>query len=192
MTVETPFVATVRYVKRDEKRDSTEKPYILHYAAPEGFPQNNFSIEPVHGIQLHNLRTAKLDYNEHGMAMATIDDSNLDADRFDDDDWVESVYLPRLHKAICHALGAKDMTVFDWMVRKRAPSFPRRCEGETNVDAHQPSLSAHIDYTEAELDSRLDGYFGAEKEKMLNRHYQVIKCVDWILSYDESNDINRP
>jgi len=177
MAVEDPFVATVRYVKRDEARDPTEKPYILHYAAPKGFPQNNFVIEPVKSIPIHNLRTAGLDYNEHGMAIATVDDRGLDPDRFDDDNWVEAVYLPRLHEAVCRALGAKDMTVFDWMLRKRAPSFPQRQEGEHNADAHQPSLSAHIDYTKAELDSRVVGYFGADKDKMLSRRYQVIKCV---------------
>lgn len=175
MAVEKPFVATVRYVKRDDTRDPSQKPYILHYAAPKDFPQNNFVIEPVHGIPIYNLRTAGLSYSEHGLAMASIDDSDLAPDRFDDDEWIESVYLPRLHAAVCRALGAKDMTVFDWMLRKRAPSFPRRQEGEDNVDAHQPSLSAHIDYTEAELNSRVDQYFGADKDKMLSRRYQVIK-----------------
>lgn len=178
MTVDKPLIATVRYVKRDEGRDASQKPYILHYAAPKGFPQNNFVIEPVHGIPIHNLRVAGLDYNERGITMATIDDSDLGPDLFDDDNWIERVYLPRIHQAVCRTLGAKDMTVFDWMLRKRAPSFPRRQEGEENVEAHQPSLSAHIDYTQAELDSRVDRYFGADKDKMLTRHYQVIKYVD--------------
>ncbi|KAB5511561.1 hypothetical protein GE09DRAFT_1047535 [Coniochaeta sp. 2T2.1] len=154
MTVENPFVATVRYVKRDEARDRTEKPYILYYAAPKGFPQNNFVFEPIHSIRIYNLRTAGLDYNEHGMTIAAVDDRGLDPDRFDD-----------------------DMTVFDWMLRKRAPSFPQCQDGEDNVDAHQPSLSAHTDYTEAELDSRVASYFGAGKDKMLSLRYQVIKCL---------------
>jgi len=176
MTIDPPFIATVRYVKRDPTKHVSEKPYILHYAAPEDFPQNNFTIEPVPGIPIHNLRQANLPYDTHGMAIATLgDDSDLPPDHFNDDDWVESVYLPKLHSAVCRALGAKEMTVFDWMLRKRAASFPKRQEGEDNVDAHQPSLSAHIDYTEAELESRVDGYFGEEKESMLSRHYQVIK-----------------
>jgi len=32
-----------------------------------------------------------------------------------------------------------------------------------------------VDYTEAELESRLDAYFGDRKEEILNRRYQVIK-----------------
>jgi hypothetical protein len=63
---------------------------------------------------------------------------------FDDDDWVEQVYLPELHRSVCAALGAKDMTIFDWMLRKRASSFPVRKPGEDNGENHQPSLSAHI------------------------------------------------
>lgn len=35
--------------------------------------------------------------------------------------------------------------------------------------------SHYVDYTTGELDSRLDRYFGEEKEAMLSRRYQVIK-----------------
>ncbi len=31
------------------------------------------------------------------------------------------------------------------------------------------------DYTEAELESRVDTYFGDQKDEMLSRKYQVIK-----------------
>ena len=135
---------TVRYVRRDEKRDAQEKPYILHYTAPEGFPQNNFIIKPVHGIQIHNLRTAGIRYEDHGMKVVSIDSDQMSPENFDNDDWIEKVYLPELHQKVCKSLGAKDMTIFDWMLRKRAPSFPKRNSTEENADAHQPSLSAHI------------------------------------------------
>ncbi|KAK4201193.1 hypothetical protein QBC40DRAFT_324984 [Triangularia verruculosa] len=203
MTVDKPFVATVRYVKRDKKNDSSVKPYILHYAAPKDFPQNNFAIEPVNGIGIHSLRTAGLSYEDHGMTITSIDDSNMQPKDFDDDDWIESHYLPKLHDAVCLALGAKEMTVFDWMLRKRSRSFPKRAEGEENVDDHQPSLSAHIDYTEAELNSRVDAYFGSKKDEMLSRRYQVINiwkpllgpCRDFPLAFidpttvDTENDL---
>lgn len=139
-----PVVGTIRYVKRDDNRDSSEKPYILHYAAPKGFPQNNFSIEPVHNINIHNLRTAGISYEEHGFTFASLDSSKMRPQYFDDDDWIERVYLPELHRCVCKALGSQDVTVFDWMLRKRSPSFPKRQEGEDNVEDHQPSLSAHI------------------------------------------------
>jgi hypothetical protein len=106
--------ASIRYVQRDENRLTSEKPYILHYDAPEGFPQNNFTIQ------------------------------SWDPALFDDDDWIEQTYLPELHRSVCKALGAKDMTVFDWMLRKRSASFPERNQDEVNVEAVQPSLSAHI------------------------------------------------
>lgn len=135
---------TIRYVQRDESRAPDEKPYILHYAAPNGFPQNNFVIKPVHGIKVHNLRTAGIAYEEHGIGIASLNSDGMKPEYFDDDDWVERVYLPELHRCVCAALGAKDMTIFDWMLRKRAPSFPTRKPGEENEEAHQPSLSAHI------------------------------------------------
>jgi hypothetical protein len=136
--------ATLRHVQRNESKDVDEKPYILHYAAPDGFPQNNFTIKPVHGIKVRDLRTSGVTYEERGIGMAPINSSGMDPENFDDDDWVERVYLPELHRSVCDALGAKDMTIFDWMLRKRAPSFPVRKPGEENGEAHQPSLSAHI------------------------------------------------
>jgi len=145
MTAKSDFiVATVRYVKRDEKRDPSEKPYILHYAAPKGFPQNNFTIEPVHNIKIHDLRTADISYEDHGITFASINSNNMHPQDFDDDDWIERVYLPELHRSVCKALGAQDITIFDWMLRKRSKSFPKRENEEENVDDHQPSLSAHI------------------------------------------------
>lgn len=139
--------AAIRYVRRDNNRLATEKPYILHYDAPAGLPPNNFTIESFPGIQVRNLRSAGLRYEDHGMALARLDDAFVAEARpehFDDDDWIEKHYLPALHRSVCAALGAKSMTVFDWMLRKRSPSFPKRNVGETDWDAVQPSLSAHI------------------------------------------------
>jgi len=169
MAVDKPFIATVRYVKRDDQRDLSVKPYILHYAAPKGFPQNNFAIEPVHNIPIHNLRTAGLRYDDHGMAIASIDSSGMRPELFDDDDWIESTYLPALHDSVCQALGAKEMTVFDWMLRKRAPSFPRREEGEDHVHDHQPSLSAHIGEISGQAERTANQLMIANRQ---NRLYQ--------------------
>jgi hypothetical protein len=83
-------------------------------------------------------------YEEHGIGIASLNNDGMKPEYFNDDDWVERVYLPELHRCVCAALGAKDMTIFDWMLRKRAPSFPTRKPGEENEEAHQPSLSAHI------------------------------------------------
>ena len=138
------ITATVRYVRRDNERLTTEKPYILHYAAPPGFPQNNFAIDSFPGIKMHNLRTACINYRDHGMMVASLNSSRMRPEEFDDDEWVEQVYLPEVCSCICKALGAKEVTIFDWMLRKRAKSFPKRNAGEDNEGAAQPSLSAHI------------------------------------------------
>jgi hypothetical protein len=138
------LLAEVRYAQRDSKTAPDEKCYILHYAAPPGFPQNNFKIETYKGIKMHNLRTSGLKYEDHGMKIATINSSRMRPEDFDDDEWIERVYLPELHRSLCKALGAKDVTIFDWMLRKRAASFPQRNVGEKNEDQAQPSLSAHI------------------------------------------------
>ncbi|KFA55261.1 hypothetical protein S40293_04924 [Stachybotrys chartarum IBT 40293] len=191
--------ASIRYVQRDENRLTSEKPYILHYDAPEGFPQNNFTIQSYSGIQIQNLRSAGLSYEEHGLAIAPLGNSGWDPALFDDDDWIEQTYLPELHRSVCKALGAKDMTVFDWMLRKRSASFPERNQDEVNVEAVQPSLSAHIDYTTKELDGRLDQYFGDKKESFMKREYHVINiwrplsgpCRDFPMAYLDPKSVDR-
>lgn len=138
------LLASVRYVVKDPNTAPDEKGYILHYAAPKGFPQNNFGIEPYSNIKMRNLRTSNVNYEDNGFKIASINSSQMRPSDFDDDDWIEKVYLPEVHKTICRTLGAKQVTVFDWMLRKRARSFPQRNVGEENEGESQPSLSAHI------------------------------------------------
>ncbi|KAL2760421.1 hypothetical protein ACRALDRAFT_1067028 [Sodiomyces alcalophilus JCM 7366] len=188
--------AAIRYVRReDNDRLATEKPYILHYKPAAGLPPNNFTIDSFPGIQIHNLRSAGLRYEDHGMSIAKLDEASVADMRpelFDDDDWIEKNYLPALHRSVCAALGAKSMTVFDWMLRKRSPSFPTQNVGEADWDAVQPSLSAHID-------GRLEQYFGEDKENVMKRRYQVINvwkplsgpCRDFPMAYLDPKSVDR-
>ena len=77
------------------------------------------------------------------MMIASLDSSGMRPEDFDDD-WIERVYLPELHSCICRAMGAEEVIIFGWMLRKRSKSFPKRNVGEENEEAPQPSLSAHI------------------------------------------------
>ena len=124
-----PIAATIRYAQRATDRPTTEKPFILHYDAPLGIPQNSFTISPFPSIRIHNLRNAGINYQDHGMTIASLDSSRMQPEDFDDDEWIEQFYLPELHSCTCQALGAEDVTIFDWMLRKRARSFPKRNAG---------------------------------------------------------------
>lgn len=177
-----PIHATIRYVARPppaaEDASEREKGFILHYDAPAGFPQNNFTIVPHTQVVIHDLRSINQSFSESGLHIATLRPNNTDMspDNFDNDDWVESVYLRVLNEALKRELGVKEVTVFDWMLRKRSRSFPvRPKKGDGEVpgggmvqDAGedvQPSLSAHIDYTEAEIKGRIERYFPTEAER---------------------------
>ncbi|KAF9740277.1 hypothetical protein PMIN06_010400 [Paraphaeosphaeria minitans] len=193
------ILASVRYIVKDPATPPDEKGYILHYAAPPGFPQNNFKIEPYKNIKIHDLRNSPLSYSENGMKIANINSGDMKPELFDNDSWIERVYLPELHRSLCKALGANDVTIFDWMLRKRAVSFPQRNKGEDNEDQAQPSLSAHIDYTTRELDSRLEQYFGEDKEKVKKSRYQVVNiwkpltgpCRDFPMAYLDPRSVDR-
>ena len=143
-TADNTMIAAIRYVQR-ESAPSSEKGYILHYAAPKNFPQNNFTISSYSHILVQNLRISNLTWNDHGMKIASLENcSQWQPQDFDDDDWIERVYLPELHSCLCKALGAKDITIFDWMLRKRSVSFPKRPEQGEDDGSAQPSLSVHI------------------------------------------------
>lgn len=147
-------LASIRYAERSPTTSPTEKGYILHYAAPASFPQNNFNIVPQPNKKIRNLRTASLPYDKHGIKLASLDaqkTKDWQPEDFDDDDWIERVYLKELQRVLREELGAKEVTVFDWMLRKRASSFPKRNVGEVNEGEAQPSLSAHIGESKAFL-----------------------------------------
>lgn len=139
--MEDPIISTIRYARGDGENLLNEKAYILNYPVPPDIPKSNFTIDFFPGIKIHNLRTAKLSYDESGLAIAELPSCMLKAD-FDDEDKVEKLYLPDVHQCIREALGSEEVYIFDYMIRKREPAFPFQPASKDN--APQPALSAHI------------------------------------------------
>ena len=133
--------STIRYAQADNEALLKEKAYILNYPTPPEIPKSNFVIDFFPGIEIHNLRTANLSYHENGLAIAKLP-SCMPKEDFDDEAKVEKSYLPEVHSCICETLGVEEVYIFDYMIRKREPSFPFQLKTEDN--APQPALSAHI------------------------------------------------
>lgn len=185
------IVSTLRYANANNKALEHEKAYILNYATPPGVPMSNFAIDMVPDIKIHDLRSSHLTYHENGITIARISDSMTKED-FDSEETVESCYLPEIHRCIQETLGAEEVYIFDYMIRKREPAFP--FQEKTRDKAPQPALSAHIgklpllvslisrylltvltDYTPDEIDFRLDKYFKEKAEAFRQRKFQVLK-----------------
>ena len=135
------IVSTIRYARADNEALLDEKAYILNYTTPPEIPKSNFVIDFFPGIKIHNLRTANLCYRENGLAIAKLPGCMAKED-FDDEEKIEKLYLPEVHGCIREALGVEEVYIFDYMIRKREPSFP--FQPKTKDNAPQPALSAHI------------------------------------------------
>jgi hypothetical protein len=134
-------VQTIRYARADNQALQHEKAYILNYDPPPGVPKSNFVIDYFPGIKIRNLRTAGLSFQTNGITMTELDGC-MPREDFDDEAKVEDFYLPQVHAALCRALGADEVYIFDYMIRKRESSFPFQPKGKDK--APQPALSAHI------------------------------------------------
>ena len=139
--MEDTIVSTIRYAQADNEALLNEKAYILNYPTPPEIPKSNFVIDFFPGIKIHNLRTANLNYRENGLAIAKLP-SCMPKESFEDEEKIEKCYLPQVHSCICETLGVEEVYIFDYMLRKREPSFPYQPKAKDN--APQPALSAHI------------------------------------------------
>ncbi|CAK1367591.1 unnamed protein product [Cercospora beticola] len=188
---------TIRYARSDGKRLDGEKPYILTYPVDEDIPWSNFDIEFYPGIELRSLREASLNWEGSGLRMASLGGCMARED-FYDNFKIEEVFLPSVYKCIRDTLGAKEIHIFDYMIRRRNPAFPYHPPTQDKVP--QPALSAHIDYTEAEINERLANYFGTENVEVLKkRHFQAVNIWkplkgplrDYPLAYCDASSVNQ-
>ncbi|RYP81034.1 hypothetical protein DL770_006024 [Monosporascus sp. CRB-9-2] len=168
--MEDPIVSTIRYAQADNEALITEKAYILNYPTPPGIPKSNFSIDFFPRIKIHNLRTANLNWDENGVTIAKLPGC-MPKEDFDHEEKIEKFYLPDVHNCIRDTLGAEEVCIFDYMIRKREPAFPY--QPKTKDNAPQPALSAHI---ADEIKGRVHKYFKEKAEEYGKRHYQIVNA----------------
>ncbi|KAI6383229.1 hypothetical protein MCOR25_000150 [Pyricularia grisea] len=165
------LVSTLRYANADSEALKEEKAYILNYTAPPGLPKSNFKIDFVPDITIRNLRTADLTWDESGIRLARLS-SCMPKQDFEDEAKIESEYLATVHECLKRTLGAQEVCIFDYMVRRREPAFPYQPKSMDN--APQPALSAHIDYTTDEIKGRVLKYFQEKAAAYSQRHFQIV------------------
>lgn len=135
---------TINFIQRDELY-LEEKPYLLTYEAPQGFPRTNIKLDE-RVVAVEDIRGHENEFtiNKNGFTIMQVN-TKLSYEDFNDDALVKQVYLKEVAEALKSLLGASRVQVFEHIVRKRHPLFPIST-GQPYL-YNQPTSIAHIDTT---------------------------------------------
>ena len=132
----------MNFLKRDN-RYNYEKPYLLIFDPPEGFPKTNIKLEKHTDLELRDIRgyEDQLSLEVHGFQIVKIS-SKLSYDDFNNEELVRDVYLREVADEVRKVFGADRVQIFEHLLRKRHGIFPIST-GEP-YKYNQPTSVAHI------------------------------------------------
>lgn len=125
---------TINFIQKDELY-LEEKPYLLTYEAPHGFPRTNIKLDE-RVIAVEDVRGHENEFtiNKNGFTIMQVN-TKLSYEDFNDDDLVKQVYLKEVAEALKSLLGASRVQVFEHIVRKIVLSmFYYRCRHVLRVN----------------------------------------------------------
>ncbi|KAL3443325.1 hypothetical protein BJX65DRAFT_312006 [Aspergillus insuetus] len=164
------FTTQITFARRDNPVLETEKAYVLDYIAGPDIPRTNIEVESADGIEVQDFRKNPLSLEKNGITVAELVTSMEYAD-FADGQKVQTCFLEEAKACLQGVLGAKDVYVIDYEIRRRHAAFPK----STGVpyDAAQPIVVAHGDFTPRDASQRLKDLFGErEAETRAERPFQ--------------------
>ncbi|KUJ17653.1 uncharacterized protein LY89DRAFT_733488 [Mollisia scopiformis] len=140
-----PVTAPMNFLVRDSLYDD-ERPYLLIYEPPAGFPKQNIKLEKHTDLRIEDIRVCKdqpsLDKN--GFQITKFSSKMSRAD-FDNEELVKTVYLKEVVDHVQAIFGAQKVQIFEYVLRKRHEQFPIST-GEP-YEFNQPTSIAHVDTT---------------------------------------------
>ena len=93
-----------------------EKPYLLKFDPPSGFPQSNYNIDTKQQlIQDIRGREKHFSITKNGFAIMSLH-TELSYEDFDDDKKLREVYFPEVADALRKLLGAFRVQIFEHLV----------------------------------------------------------------------------
>ncbi|KAL6796425.1 hypothetical protein GGI42DRAFT_356559 [Trichoderma sp. SZMC 28013] len=93
-------------------------------------------------------------------------------DDFEDENKITAVYLPELSKSLKAYLDASRVQIYDFVIRKRHPTYPIHDGGYYSHP--QPAAMAHIDTTPSQT-TRFVEMINSDPSEILNGHrYQAV------------------
>jgi hypothetical protein len=142
-----------------------EKPYSYNYEPPPGVPPRN-TKEATHTVRVHDARPLndKLSLDREGFKL--LRSPTAARDLYDESE-ITRVYYPECARLIQEFTGAKQVRVFDHIVRNAA----RMGKGST-VKGYAGRV--HNDYTAWSAPQRVRDLMGDEAAELLQHHYAEI------------------
>jgi hypothetical protein len=133
---------SMNFLTRDELYQE-ERPYLLIYEPPEGFPKTNIRLEKHRDLELEDIRGRENQFcvASDGFEILKIKTS-LPRESFDDEQLVKDVYLREAADAVRTMFGAQKVQIFEHLLRKRHETYPIST-GEP-YKYNQPTSVAHV------------------------------------------------
>ncbi|CEO60845.1 hypothetical protein PMG11_05349 [Penicillium brasilianum] len=170
----THFTTQISFPRRDNPALASEKPYVLDYFPGRGIRKTNIEFEVVRNIEVQDLRESSLSFEKNGVGVTQLMTA-MEYPDFQDVEKVESCYLQEARDAISGFLGADDVYVIDYNIRRRDATFPSATG--SSYDAAQPVVVAHGDYTPRDAYERIKILFEEEAEAKAKQRFQIVKSV---------------
>jgi hypothetical protein len=108
---------TLGFVDPDQLPPENEKPYIIVFPVSHipGAKQHNFEFHTKSEIPIRDLRgqEARFKLDTHGFEVMRW---NFNPSWVVDEDVVQQIYCRKAEQFLQHALGAREVVVFDWLV----------------------------------------------------------------------------
>ncbi|KAI0534763.1 hypothetical protein GGR58DRAFT_42788 [Xylaria digitata] len=167
---------TLVYLKKDELYNH-EKPFVLLVDVSHipGAKHTNVIEERHPDVPIQDVRgeASKLKLDVHGFELWDFEDS-MKEEEFEDESWVDNVYIPKLEKALIAKLGAKEAHVIHFGLRLRPVGYPE--QPTTNGDARY-NLPVQVVHTDFSSQSALDFFeerWPSYSPDMLTSRLQII------------------
>lgn len=132
----------MNFLTRDSLYDE-QRPYLLIYEPPAGFPKSNIKLEKHRDMELEDIRGHEdiFSLEAHGFQIMKIK-SKLPQEDFDDDDLVKNIYLKEVANHVRDLFGAKNVQIFEHLLRKRHEIYP--ISTGAPYEYNQPTSVAHV------------------------------------------------
>lgn len=94
-----------------------EKPYVLTFKPPDGFPSTNVKLDLHEDVEVYDIRGRENEFSidQNGFALMKLN-SQLSYKDFGEDEIVSKIYLKEVADALIKRLGASQVQIFEHVV----------------------------------------------------------------------------
>lgn len=173
-----------------------EKAYHMMYGDSGDLPRTNITRK-WHETTFYNIRGKEslLSFTANGVAVCKLDTAMTYYD-FDNDETVWNVYFKELESYLQEFLGARDVKLFRYGIRKRHAEFP--ISTGKDYQFAQPTSIAHVDATLHSTQEEMVRQFGDRAEDLQSGRYQWVNVWkplrgpmnDWPLCFCDASSVH--